>query len=316
MERLILLILLLHHRCLRFLLPGILLISLSTSVFAQDVTVRAGFVEDSLMVGDQGRFYLTARYPQEKTMLFPDSTFSFIPFEYEKREYYPTETTNGKSYDSVIYYLSTFEIDRVQQLKLPVFEITAADSIPHFSNTDSILLTQLVTLSLDTIPAEELPLKRNVAYQNVMMLFNYPVALIITSALLVLIAVTWFVFGKKIKRYFRKRKLLQLHATFSAEYATCIQQLKNAFTPQSTEAALVIWKKYMEQLEAKPYTKLTTRETQVVNPDAQLISALKTIDGAIYGYAHPETLIHSLEHLQTFANHHFETRLKEVSHGR
>lgn len=283
---------------------------------ATDVIVRAGFFKDSLIVGDQTGFYVTARYAKEKSVVFPDSTFDFAPFEYERRTYFPTETKDGLSYDSVIYYLSTFEIDRVQRLKLPVHELLAEDSITYFSNEDSILLTPLVTMALDTIPAEALPLKRNVAYQNVSFLFNYPIATIILSVLIVLTAIGWFLFGKKIRRYFQARRMQRAHATFTKAFSDRIHQLKETFSPQTTEAALVLWKKYMEQLESKPYTKLTTRETKTLNPDEQLIGSLKTIDGAIYGYAHPETLVNSLEQLQAFANTHFEARLKNVNHGR
>jgi len=171
-------------------------------------------------------------------------------------------------------------------------------------------------MALDTIPAEALPLKRNVAYQNVSFLFNYPVATIILSVLIVLTALSWFFFGKKIKRYFQARRMQRAHASFTKAFSDRITQIKETFSPQSTEAALVLWKKYMEQLESKPYTKLTTRETRMVNPDSELIKSLTTIDGAIYGATHPDTLVNSLEQLQVFANTHFEARLKNVNHGR
>jgi len=41
---------------------------------ATDVIVRAGFFKDSLIVGDQTGFYVSARYPKEKSLVFPDST--------------------------------------------------------------------------------------------------------------------------------------------------------------------------------------------------------------------------------------------------
>ena len=81
---------------------------------AQDVTVRSGFFKDSLRVGDVTGYYLTARYLSKLNILFPDSAFNFAPFEYDHKKYFPTETEGGKSYDSVVYYLSTFEIDRIQ----------------------------------------------------------------------------------------------------------------------------------------------------------------------------------------------------------
>src|SRR6187455_220135 len=111
--------------CLSLVLIG----GLSTR--AQEVRVHSGFLVDSLGIGDEGGYFLTARYPSELNILFPDSTYNFAPFEYARKVYYPTKTTNGQSYDSAIYYLSTFEIDKLQSLSLPVFQFTDLDTTTH-----------------------------------------------------------------------------------------------------------------------------------------------------------------------------------------
>ncbi|MDH4296632.1 MAG: hypothetical protein OEV74_10155, partial [Cyclobacteriaceae bacterium] len=80
-----------------------------------------------------------------------------------------------------------------------------------------------------------------------------------------------------------------------------------------TENALSQWKKYMEQLEARPYTKLTTRETLQLEKNESLGHNLHVIDGAIYG--HNTTVIESLEHLKAFADQRFSQKLEEVKHG-
>src|SRR5262245_7231221 len=91
------------------------------------VHVTSGFIEDSLKIGEPGRFYLTARYPKALDVIFPDSSFAYAPFEFTGKYYAPTETSDGISYDSVIYSLSTFEIDRTQYLSLPVFKLNPQD---------------------------------------------------------------------------------------------------------------------------------------------------------------------------------------------
>ena len=173
-----------------------------------------------------------------------------------------------------------------------------------------------MTLSLDTIPAENLPLKRNVAYQPVALLFTYPIVSIALAAFIILTATGWFIFGKRIKRYFQLRRLQRAHNAFASEFTAQVEQVKAAFSPQTAEAALTIWKKYMELLEARPYTKLTTREIQRMNPDEDLVSSLKIIDGAIYGYAQPETLSQSLQQLKGVADKHFEISLSKISNAR
>lgn len=291
----------------------VVLLSLACQhVHAQDIQVRAGFFEDSLVVGDRVRFYLAAEYPSNLNILFPDSTYNFAPFEYNGRNYFPTQTEGGVSYDSVIYSLSTFEVDRVQRLDLPVFLVNPQDCTVFHSNSDSVLLRQLVG-KVDTISVEDLPLKENVAYQNVQRLFNYPVLFFVLAALLIITAVVWFVFGKKIRRHFRVKRMLKAHQQFVADFIRQIESLKQAYTPPAAEATLARWKKYMEQLERKPYTKLTTREIQRLEKDEMLTKNLNAIDGGIYG--HTTNIVAPLESLKSMAEQRFAKKLEEVKHG-
>ena len=284
-----------------------------TTVYGQDVLVRSGFFKDSLRVGDQTGFYLTAEYPSSLSVLFPDSAFNFAPFEYERRTYFPTRTANGKSYDSVIYYLSTFEIDPVQSLSLPVFQLNPMDCTAVTSLRDTILLTELVKNLPDSVSAETLPLKVNTAYQDVMYLFNYPILIGVVCLLVVVTVVTWIVFGKRIRKHYRLKRMHKAHQKFLEAYTGQVENVKTAFSAITTESALSQWKKYMEQLEARPYTKLTTRETLRLEKNELLGKNLHAIDGAIYG--HDTRVIESLEGLKSFANQRFAKKLEEVKHG-
>lgn len=277
------------------------------------VKVRGGFIEDSLKIGEPGRFYLTATYPKELDVIFPDSSFTYAPFEFEGKRYYPTETSDGVSYDSVIYDLSTFEIGRTQYMNLPVFQLNPQDCTVYRSPADSILLTQLVTFSLDTIPSDALPLKVTVAYYPIPTRFNYPVLITVITFMLVLAALVWVGFGKKIRRHFRIKYMLKAHQQFLEGYSAQLNNLKGTFSPATTEGALAYWKKYMEQLEARPYTKLTTKETQNLERDEALAKNLQAIDKAIYG--HNVGAVESLENLKGIAEKRFSLKLQEVKHG-
>lgn len=279
----------------------------------QDVTVRSGFFLDSIKIGDQTGFFLSAEYPSNLTVLFPDSTHNFAPFEYEKRIYYPTKTSGGKSYDSVIYYLSTFEIDRVQSLSLPVFQLNPMDCTTFLSARDTILLTELVKNLPDTLTAQNLPLKENTAYQNVSYLFNYPILFFVVGTILLIGIVIWIVYGKKIRKHFRVKRMQKAHQAFLEAYNSGMENIKTAFSAPVTESTLSLWKKYMEQLEARPYTKLTTKETVALEKNDDLGRNLHNLDGAIYG--HDVQVIDSLEGLKVFADRRFEQKLEEVKHG-
>jgi hypothetical protein len=287
---------------------------LPTLLFAQEeVQVRGGFLSDSLKIGEQTAYYLVARYPSNLTVLFPDSTHSFAPFEYENKEYFMTRTTGGISADSTVYYLTTFEVDRTQYLSLPVYVVQAQDSTTIETLSDSVRITQLVTQVPDTIGVAQLPLKMNTTYQKVFYNFNFWMMVIILAAILVIAVVVWLVFGKRIKRYFRARRLEKNHLQFMERYNGLLSQLKTTFSSLTTESALAAWKKYMEQLESRPYTKLTTRETLGLIREPALREPLSRIDRAIYG--HETTVIDSLEDLKTFADQQFKRKMKEVQHG-
>lgn len=281
---------------------------------AQDVKVNGGFLSDSLKIGEQTAFYLSAHYPRELTILFPDSTYSFQPFEYEKRNYFATKTTGRTSVDSTVYYLTTFEVDRIQYLELPVFVVQPADCTVFKSSTDSVYITQLVAKVPDSVSVDKLPLKMNTAYQKVFFEFNIWVALIAGGIVLLLVVLVWVFFGKRIAKYFQARRLKRNHFKFLERYNSILSQLQSAFSSVTTEAALATWKKYMEELETIPYTKLTTRETLLLVHDELLANNLSMIDRSIYG--HDTTVKEPLEKLKTYADQRFHKKLEEINHGR
>lgn len=291
----------------------LILVCSSLSASAQDVKVNGAFLSDSLMIGEQTAFYLAVHYPSELNLLFPDSTFGFNPFEFQKRTYFPTKTENGVSIDSAVYYLTTFEVDRVQYLHLPVFVVQPQDCTVFDSFQDSVLITQLVAVVPDSLSIDKLPLKMNTAYQEVDFQFNYWIAIIATGVLILIAILTWIFFGKRIRAWMIARKLRKRHYQFIQVYNSNVIKLKSGFSPVTTESALSAWKKYMEQLEAQPYTKLTTRETLRVTKDEQLAKTLHTVDAAIYG--HNTAVIESLEALRGYADQRFSKKLEEVKHG-
>lgn len=291
---------------------GIWLCCLTVST-AQEVIVRGGFFLDSLRVGDVTGFYLSATYPSTQNIIFPDSTFNFSPFEFENKRYFPTQTSAGRSYDSVIYYLSTFEVDRIQTLSLPVFQLNVPDCTAYASDVDTVLLAELAKNIPDTLTAQNLPLKVNTLYEDVPYQFNYAILVISITVLIVIAAIVWVVFGKKIRRHFKLKKMFKAHQRFLETYSQQVENIKSAFSATNTEHALAQWKRYMEQLESRPYTKLTTRETTLLENNELLGKNLHSIDGAIYG--HNTSVLEPLENLKRFADQRFVQKLEEVKHG-
>src|SRR5215831_2013772 len=92
-----------------YILHSIFCILFFSAAHAQEIKVHGKFNGDSVKIGKPIEFYLSAHYPENLNILFPDSTFSFAPFELQKKIYFPTQTKNGISKDSVIYKLATYE---------------------------------------------------------------------------------------------------------------------------------------------------------------------------------------------------------------
>lgn len=284
------------------------------TVQAQEIQVSGGFLKDSVQIGEPVGYYLTAAYPQALTVLFPDSTYSFVPFEFERKKISPTYTSGGISRDSVVYLLSTFEIDKVQYLSLPVFVTTARDCTVYTPIVDSIYLVELVTtLPPDTVSAQHLPLKTNTLYEKVFSQFNFIILIISIGVLLVSAVIVWIVFGNRIQKYFKLRRLQKSHSKFIQVFTDQFQQLSTLFSSEKAEAAISLWKKYLEQLEQRPYTKLTTRETIEMEPNEKLGINLKMIDRAIYG--NQTSVNEPLEELKRFAEERFLKKLEEVKNG-
>jgi hypothetical protein len=294
---------------------SLLLIIVCASIsHAQAIKVTGGFLNDSIKVGEQTRFFLSAKYPSKFNVLFPDSTFSFSPFEYQTRKYFATETRDSISTDSTIYFLTTFELDSVQYLDLPVFLVNEQDCTTFISNRDSLLLSYLVTSVPDSIAIDKLPLKSNVNYQQVGYEFNYLILGIVVAVLIVVFAIVWILFGRRIMRYFKAKRLQKRHVAFLDKYHALVRQVQDTFSTSATEAAYVLWKQYMEDLESRPYTKLTTRELLILQPDETLGNNLRVIDRAIYG--HNMSVAESLDGLRKVADERFQKKIQEVKHGK
>ncbi len=283
-------------------------------VQAQSVRVKGGFMADSLKIGVPTSFVLTARHSPEATVLFPDTTFAFTPFEFSKRTYFPTRTQAGESLDSVVYELTSFEIDSIQFLLLPVYLVVDQDCTVWMSPRDSIFLKELVADVPDSVQTAELPMKINTSYQFVNKLLNYPLALLIAGLLVVVAGIVALVFGKRIRQYFLQRRLRKQHAQFLTQFQRQMEKLEANFSASQAESCLVIWKTYMEQLLAFPITKLTSREIIQQLSDIQLKPVLSEIDRMIYADIR-QGLRSPFETLQEKSQKAFEQKLAETKHG-
>jgi len=277
----------------------------------EEIKVRGEFLTDSMKIGQPFPYTLSASYPSEKNILFPDSTFTFTPFELAGKQFFPTYTKNGISHDSAIYYFNSFEIDSIQSLRLPVFVVQAQDCTRVWTEVDNIWLKHLVTIATDSIEASSLPLKVNAYYEPVSWLFNYPLALIIVGSILIILVVIWIAFGKQIKRYLKMRSMRRSFANYVQNLSDSIDALKSSYSIANAEKTLGIWKKYLEKLEEKPYTKYTSKEILKSFESQSLAGSLTTIDKFLYAGLKPSTY-DAFYDLKSYSEDRFYKKLEEI----
>jgi hypothetical protein len=282
------------------------------SGMAQEVRVTGGFMADSLRVGEEVFFYLSAASNKKQQVVFPDSTFDYSPFELLEKEYFSTRTNDTLSIDSAVYHLATFEVDVHQALRLPIFVANARDCTAFYSPRDSIRVRQHV-MDLPEEISGDLPVRATIAYQDVATRFNYPVIIISFTLSLVFAALIWFTFGDRIQRHFRIKKIRRAHQQFIAAFNEKINQLGKRFSREEAEAALVLWKKYMENISQVPYTRLTTSEIRSKGIEGSVVNSLRRLDTAIYGY--DQNVGEAFSELRKYSDGSIERLINEQNNG-
>ncbi len=286
-----------------------------TSASAQSLRPNGYFSADTLKIGEPVYYTLTFRYPRDLEVVFPNEDTRYAPFEYLDRQFFPTRSDSLLSYDSVVYKLTTFELDSVQPLTLPVYVIDTdengqLDSTALYADIDSVLLQQVIAQLPDS-----LALKENTQVLDVPLQFNYPYLLIGIAALLALLAVLYALFGKQLRQRWQLRRLQKANRQFTEQFARAMTHLKTDPSAKHSEEALVVWKRYMERLDRAPYTKMTTREIAALPAGELLRDDLRAIDRRIYGKQRNGELIEHFEQLRHHTRQRFAQRIEEVKHG-
>lgn len=292
------------------------LIGLSGSaLIAQELKPQGYFSADTLKIGEPVTYTLSFRYPKNLEVVFPGEDDSFAPFEYLDRTFAPTSSDSVYSYDSVAYELTTFELDSIQRLALPVYVVNTnregeADSTVIYAALDSVMLDRVIKEMPDSVD-----LKVNQAYRDVPLAFNYPYLLVGIAAFLFLAALVYILFGKKIRKQWQLRQLRKGQKAFQENFGKSLESLRKSPNRRRSEDTLIVWKQYMERLDRLPYTKLTTKEIMKLKGGNAVQQDLRAIDRSIYGKSSNGELIRHFEHLEKHTNQRFTQKIEEIKNA-
>jgi hypothetical protein len=250
-----------------FFIPGL-------TIYAQKP--KGVFLQDSLSVGKPINFSLSYLHHPSQDVFFPDSTYDFSPFRFVSETFITTKTHGGKSLDSVVYSLVSYEIDSIQRLRLPVYILGDGDSLKLFGDADSVFFKEMV----NDKDLENENLRANLRYSEVSEDIDYPKILYYLLIVLVIAGGFLFLFGNFISIQYRLWLFNRKHREFVVNFK---KSTRNPRDVAGISQAVISWKKHIEWLEQKPFTSLTTQEILKQMPNERLEDALKEVDSAIYG---------------------------------
>ena len=248
--------------------------------FAQaDPKPRGSFRQNEIKIGEPLQYTLVFKHTANLEVVFPDSGYRFAPFEFVKKETFPTYTKDNISTDSAIYHLRTFSVEPLQKLNLPVFLLQKSDTVLLYGNEAQIKLKEVVK----TVP-EPLVFKENVELIHVEERFNYPYLLAGLALLALFIGAIWFTFRRKLILRYKLYTLKKKHTYFVNRYNIFIDRFHTSSSMVNMEKAITLWKNYLTDLEGMAINSFTTKEiVTYYENDEDVTTALKLFDRAIYG---------------------------------
>ncbi|MFD1142653.1 hypothetical protein ACFQ4C_16120 [Larkinella insperata] len=257
------------------------------------------FLTDTIEIGKPFQYSLSIRHRSNVDVLFPDTARHFAPFLVRDISIFSTTTGEKGSLDSAVYTLISFETRPTQTLQVPVWLLrTSADCTLVRSNVDTVrLLERIQTQRPDTL---QLATQTKVVVLKQQM--NYPLLMVILMGLCALVGLLFLFFGGKIRTRIRRYQLYRQYVNFQRSFDRLTRNIRPETAPQDAGRAVVLWRKYMERIEDKPFTSLTTREIAELVQDNRLADALKEIDGVIYGGVYSDHTQQSLRILNEVAD--------------
>ena len=268
------------------------------------------FLDDTIEVGRPFRYALTVRHEASQDVFFPDTTRHFAPFLVKSVAVFPTQTVNRISIDSAVYTLVSFEVSRARVLQVPVYLANGADCTALLSSPDTVFLQSAV---LATTRPDTLQLAPDVGLTPLPQEFNYAYLAVVVGIIGVLAAAVYILFGSLLRQRWQRYLLARYHTRFLAEYNQLTRNLGPESTGDTTNQAIVNWKKYLERLEKKPYTSLTSREIAERIGDDRLADALRETDRMIYGGSFTDQSPLALRVLRDVAISAYQRRRQAIS---
>jgi hypothetical protein len=275
---------------------------------AQRIKPKGVFLSDSVEVGKPVYFSLVARHKPEVEVFFPDSSFNFSPFEIISFKSFASVTDNRGTLDSAVYQLVSFDVSKVQSLRMPVYIFHKKDCTTVFTVPDSVFLVKSNVLSSGEKPI----LQAETGLSPLSREFNFSMLIGSIALIIGVVGSIYWVFGQDIYKQWQLIKLQRRHLEYLRSFNRLMRNAREKNNIKDAEKAIIVWKNYLERLEKKPFATYTTREIMDNMPDDDLADALKNMDGIVYGQGKSKNMDVYLEVLKTGATRLYRAKRRFI----
>jgi len=295
---------------MKYLTLSLLILQSSYSLNAQKIEYKGYFVKENKTIGDTIYFISTINYPKNIEIIQPDSSNNYKTFEYIDKLIFPSLKIEDRILDSTIYLLRTFNTDTIQSLKLSSYIINNNDSLKITSTEDNLIISNQIQ-KID----QSLKVKYNTILSKINKLINYKYVTYIIAVILLIIGLTYILFGKKIIIFFKIHRLKKAFKSFETKFEKQQIIYKKEKSKNEIEKLLIIWKVFMEFISNKTYLSSTTKEIKKFNNNKKIITSLKEFDKNIYSPNKNRLESKDINNLLYEAKHNFNVKLKKIKNG-
>ena len=295
---------------MKYLILSLLMVQSIYSLNAQKIEYKGYFIKENKTIGDTIYFISTINYPKNIELIQPDSSNDYKTFEYIDKLIFPSLKIEDRVLDSTIYLLRTFNTDTIQSLQLSSYIINNSDSLKITSTEDNLIISNQIK-KID----QSLKVKYNTILSKINKLINYKYIAYIIAIILVIIGLTYILFGKKIVIFFKIHRLKKAFQSFESKFQKQQIIYKKEKSKYEIEKLLIIWKVFMEFISNKTYLSSTTKEIEKFNSNKKIISSLKEFDKTIYSPNKNILESKDINNLFNEATYNFNLKLEKIKNG-
>ncbi|MEM6345578.1 MAG: hypothetical protein AAF927_16920 [Bacteroidota bacterium] len=217
------------------------------------IVAELNFLADSLTLGKVVPIELKVIHPKDVSVIFPNHTANFRPFELVDFQAQPTIFTGNMLTDVAVYQVKSFDIADQQYLKLRFGSIMGTDTNwRHVVNSDTIFFAR-------NLPAEfeDLAFKRFEALTELEEARSYRGLITLLTAIILIIGLFLLILRRPIRRYLAVR-------SHNLEWQGIKRQLKKLSQVHDQRiffpAINKLWKAYLDPDNKLALLSLTTTE--------------------------------------------------------